>query len=182
MPTTHSIQLRFIRRAANGQAEENSDLDDTLIIQKLSENNLRVTYTERTVDGTLTDMTQMTYQKMVHYVSRILWLMTLDADPFNSVQLMIPGYPMVLIPVARIQEQAALILDLLINTCWHWPTAGRTVPPATPNRTRFATEPTVPELLREASLVRAVIGARPMDLASGSSSPAPSQLDQASTT
>jgi hypothetical protein len=83
----------------------------------------------------------MTYQKMIHYVSRILWLLGLDSDPFFSVQVMIPGYPTVLIPVARIQEQAVIILDLLLNTCWHWPTAGRVVPLNTPNRTRAAADP-----------------------------------------
>jgi hypothetical protein len=150
MPSTHAIQLRFIRRTLTGTPEENSALDDTLSIHKLGENNLRVTYTERTVDGVMTDTTMMTYQKMIHYVSRILWLLGMDADPFFSVQLMIPGYPTVLVPIARIQEQSVMILDLLINTCWHWPVVGRTPPLVTPNRTRAAGEPTVREMLREA--------------------------------
>jgi hypothetical protein len=149
MPTTHAIQLRFIRRTVDGTPESNSALDDQLIIHKLGENHLRVTYTERTEDGALTDTTMMTYQKMIHYVSRILWLLALDSDPFYSVQLMIPGYPTVLVLVSRLQEQAVMILDLLVNTCWHWPAAGRPPTLATPNRTRLAGE-TVTEFLREA--------------------------------
>lgn len=145
MPSVHAIQLRFIRRSAvvTGNPEENPAHDDILVIQKLGENNLRVTYTERTVDGELADTTVMTYQKMIHYVSRILWLLGLDSDPFFSVQVMIPGYPTVLIPVARIQEQAVIILDLLLNTCWHWPLPGRAAALNTPNRTRAAADPLV---------------------------------------
>lgn len=150
MPSTHSIQLRFIRRTPNGVAENNPLLDDLLVIHKLGENNLRVTYTERTVDGELSDTTLMTYQRMIHYVSRILWLLSLDSDPFNAVQVMVPGYPTVLILVSRIQEQAITILDLLVNTCWHWPTAGRVRPLNSSHRTRLAAEPTVPDMLREA--------------------------------
>jgi hypothetical protein len=141
MPTTHTIQLRFIRRSTAGTPEPNSALDDILLIHKLGENNLRVTYTERTEDGELADTTVMTYQKMIHYVSRILWLLSMDSDPFFSVQVMIPGYPTVLIPVSRIQEQSVMILDLLLNTCWHWPAAGRVTPLNTTNRTRIAADP-----------------------------------------
>lgn len=153
MPTTHAIQIRFLRRTPNGAMEGNSALDDLLTIQKLGENTLRVTYTERTVDGVLSDMTMMTYQKMLHYVTRILWLLGLDSDPFHSVQVMIPGYPTVLVPVARIQEQAMMILDILINTCWHWPSVGRVVPLNTQSRTRLSGEPTVSEYLRSATAV-----------------------------
>jgi hypothetical protein len=149
MPTTHTIQLRFIRRSNTGTPEPNSALDDLLLIQKLGENNLRVTYTERTIDGELADTTTMTYQKMIHYVSRILWLLGMDADPFFSVQIMIPGYPTVLIPIARIQEQSVMILDLLLNTCWHWPAAGRVVPLNTTNRTRSAADPLAPRIMTD---------------------------------
>ena len=151
MPLTHAIQIRFLRRTPNGAMERNSALDDLLTIQKLGENSLRVTYTERTEDGVLSDTTTMTYQKMLHYVSRILWLLGLDSDPFHSVQVMIPGYPTVLVLVARIQEQAMMVLDLLVNTCWHWPTVGRVTAPNTPGRTRTAGEPTVREYLRSAA-------------------------------
>jgi hypothetical protein len=172
MPTTHAIQLRFIRRTDIGTPESNSALDDQLVIHKLGENNLRVTYTERTVDGVLTDTTMMTYQKMIHYTSRLLWLLALDSDPFYSVQLMIPGYPTVLVLVSRLQEQAAIILDLLINTCWHWPAAGRPPTPTTPNRTRIAGDPaaTVTEFLREAR------GSSPLisSIISAAASPSPS--------
>jgi hypothetical protein len=150
MPSAHSIQLRFIRRTSNGLAENDPLLDDLLVIHKLGENNLRITYTERTIDGEISDTTLMTYQRMIHYVSRILWLLSLDSDPFNSVQVMVPGYPTVLILVSRIQEQAITILDLLANTCWHWPAAGRVRPLNSLRRTRLAAEPTVTEMIREA--------------------------------
>lgn len=150
MPATHAIQIRFLRRAPNGAIEENSLRDDLLLIHKLGENSLRVTYTERTEDGALSDTTTMTYQKMLHYVSRVLWLLGLDSDPFHSVQVMIPGYPTVLVPIARIQEQAVMILDLLVNTCWHWPAAARVDAPAAQGRSRVAGDSTVGAFLRAA--------------------------------
>ena len=138
MPATHAIQIRFLRRTLTGAMEGDASLDDLLLIHKMGENTLRVTYTERTEDGALSDTTTMTYQKMLHYVSRILWLLSLDSDPFHSVQVMIPGYPTVLVPTARIQEQAALILDLLINTCWQWPAAARVDTQSVQGRSRVA--------------------------------------------
>lgn len=174
MPATHAIQIRFVRRMPNGAIEENSLRDDLLLIHKLGENSLRVTYTERTADGALSDTTMMTYQKMLHYVSRILWLLGLDSDPFHSVQLMIPGYPMVLIPVARIQEQAVMILDLLVNTCWHWPAAARVDAPAAQGRSRVAGEGTVAGFLRAAAPAPSPLRPAAVDVESG-----PGQLETA---
>jgi hypothetical protein len=168
MPATHAIQIRFLRRTPNGAIEQNSLRDDLLLIHKLGENSLRVTYTERTADGALSDTTLMTYQKMLHYVSRILWLLGLDSDPFHSVQVMIPAYPTVLVPIARIQEQAVMIMDLLVNTCWHWPTAARVDAPAAQGRSRIAGDSTVGAFLRAAVVAPSPLRAAAADTDSGS--------------
>jgi hypothetical protein len=125
MPSHHPIDIRFIRRRPNGGAEANPRLDDILTIQKLGENNLRVIYIEQTEDGVMRDTTLMTYQKMLHYLTRIFWMLSIDEDPFQSVQLMIPGYPQILISVATLQAHLPMLLDLIINTCWHWPVIAR---------------------------------------------------------
>ena len=130
MPAYHEIHIRFIRRREGGIPETNPLLDDILRVSKLGENNLRVTYTERTDDGVLCDSMLMGYQRFLHYVSRLLWLLSVDVDPFQNIQLIIPGYPMVLIPVSTVSQNMAIILDILMTTCWQWPTVRRAeVPP-----------------------------------------------------
>lgn len=124
-PPHHPIYIHFIRRTANGMAQTDSRLDDTMRIQKLGENNVRVTYSERSEDGTLMDTTLMTYQKLIHYLYRVFWMLSLDEDPFQSVQFIIPGYPTTLIRVDSLRGQLAGVMDILTSTMWHWPTIAR---------------------------------------------------------
>lgn len=126
MPQYNPMTMRFVRRIMpEGIAEPDPELDDLLVVQKLGENTLRVTYTERTHDGVLRDTTVMTYQKFFHYLWRLLWLLTIDADPFQSVQLMIPSFPIVLVPVATLQQHMVQIMDIVMTTCWQWPVVAR---------------------------------------------------------
>lgn len=136
MPSYHDIQLRFIRRGVGGVAETDPRKDDTLLVTKLGENNLRVVYTERTEDGVLRDSVLMGYQRFFHYMWRLFWLLSVDSDPFQNVQLMIPGYPTVLIPVSTMNQHVSAILDILMTTCWQWPTVRR--------REEIVTPPTPP--------------------------------------
>lgn len=124
-PPHHPIFIHFIRRTANGLAQTDSRLDDTLRIQKLGENNVRATYTERSEDGPLVDTTLMTYQKLIHYLYRVFWMLSLDEDPFQSVQLIVPGYPTTLVRVDTLRGQIGSVMDVLVNTMWQWPTIGR---------------------------------------------------------
>jgi hypothetical protein len=124
-PPHHPIYIHFIRRTANGRAQTDSRLDDTLQVQKLGENNVRVTYTERSEDGRIIDTTLMTYQRLIHYLYRIFWMLSLDEDPFQSVQLIVPGYPTTLIRVDTLRAQLGGVMDVLVNALWHWPTIGR---------------------------------------------------------
>lgn len=120
------MTMRFIRRRLpEGVPEPDPLLDDLLIVQKLGENTLRVTYTERTQDGVLRDTTVMTYQRFFHYLWRLLWMLTIDVDPFLNVQLMIPSYPIVLVPVSTLQQNMVPIMDIVMTTCWQWPVVAR---------------------------------------------------------
>jgi hypothetical protein len=117
MPAYHPIILRFIRK----ERSESPRMDDQLQIKKLGENNLRVLYVDSSEEGQLHDVIHMTYHKLFHYVTRIMWLLTVDADPFVSVQVNVPGFPVTLIPVAELQKSMMPLMDMLINTCWQWP-------------------------------------------------------------
>lgn len=99
--------------------------DDALKVERLGENNLRVSYTERTEDGTLVDVSMMCYQKFFHYVQRLFHMLTTDEDPFYSVQIMVPGYPASLMKVADLKANLYTVLDTLITTCWQWPSISR---------------------------------------------------------
>ena len=117
MPTYHPISLRFIRKTRL----DSPRMDDELQIKKLGENNLRVLYVDSSEEGQIRDVTHMTYHKLLHYITRIMWLLTVDTDPFISVQVNIPGFPVTLIPVAALQTSMMPLMDILINTCWQWP-------------------------------------------------------------
>jgi hypothetical protein len=52
-------------------------------------------------------------------------MLSLDEDPFQSVQLIVPGYPTTLIRVDTLKGQLAGVMDILTTTMWHWPTTGR---------------------------------------------------------
>jgi hypothetical protein len=126
MPQYNPMTFRFVRRRMpEGIAEPDPELDDLLVVQKLGENTLRVTYTERTQDGVLRDTTVMTYQRFFHYLWRLLWLLTIDVDPFQNVQLMIPSFPIVLVPVPTLQHHMVQIMDIVMTTCWQWPVVAR---------------------------------------------------------
>ncbi|NDE15068.1 hypothetical protein EBZ80_09080 [bacterium] len=125
MPGHHPIDIRFIRRRSNDRAEANPQFDDILKIHKLGENNLRVTYVEQTEDGVMRDTTMMTYQKLVHYLLRVFWMLSIDEDPFQSVQLIIPAHPQILIGVSTLQTHLPVLLEIIVGTCWHWPVISR---------------------------------------------------------
>jgi hypothetical protein len=132
MPTYNPIVLFFIRRPATGRTDSVPDRDDCLRIEKLSENNIRVTYTERSADGPIIDTTTMSYQKLTHYMFRLFWVLSLDEDPFDSVQTMIPGYPSFTLCVPAFKTCVGTIVDMILTTCWQWPTISRM--PAPPLR------------------------------------------------
>jgi hypothetical protein len=124
MPSYHPMYIYFIRRSGGGMSSD-PHRDDALKVERLGENNLRISYTERTLDGTLVDISIMTYQKFFHYIQRIFLMLSIDDDPFHSVQIMVPGYPSSLMTVGALNANMYTILDTIITTCWQWPAISR---------------------------------------------------------
>jgi hypothetical protein len=129
MPTYNPIVIYFIRRPQPGRTDSVPDRDDCLRLERLGENNIRVIYTERSTDGPIVDTTTMTYQKLTHYLYRTFWMLTVSEDPFHSVQVMIPGYPSFTLTVEFVKTFSTIIVDLILTTCWQWPTVSRQAPP-----------------------------------------------------
>jgi hypothetical protein len=118
------ITLYFSRVTRNG-SQANPEHDDSLRIYKNSENNIRMIYTDRSEESApYIDVMNVNYQQMMLYLYRLFWLLAMDSDPFHSVQLFIPGYPTVLMPVAAIQANINQLMDLLGSTCIAWPAIG----------------------------------------------------------
>jgi hypothetical protein len=125
MPTHHQITLRFVRKGDGpGSTSPPSD-DDVLRVVKLGENSVRVIYTERSTDGTTIDTMQFTYSQLIGYLHRVFWLLSMDDDPFESVNIALPGHPVVLLRVTTLQKNMASLLELFLNTCYTWPAIGR---------------------------------------------------------
>ena len=136
MPRQRCIQLRFIRRGSN-----DPDRDDILKVTKLGENSLRIVYTEKNEYDSFTDYLQVNYNQFISYIYRMITLLTLDEDPFQSVQFFIPGYPTMLISVATLKVQTPYILEMIISTLWNWPSIGRE---ETGTVSSHAVEPSLP--------------------------------------
>lgn len=99
--------------------------DDIIKIHKLGENSIRIIYTERTEDGTLTDVQTMNYMQMLSYLARLFALIAIDVEPFEQIQFTIPAMPRILINVADIGRHTAQMMDLITATCWSWPAISR---------------------------------------------------------
>jgi hypothetical protein len=125
MPAHRTIELRFIRRSETGQLQHDASLDDLLKITKLGENLVRAIYTERSIDGTTVDVQTLSYQQCLVYIYRIFNLLTLDEDPFESVQLFLPAYPTVLLKVETLRAHIPQLMEALASTCVQWPAIGR---------------------------------------------------------
>lgn len=124
MPVHNTIDIRFIRRTPVGQAESNPNRDDLIHIARLGENLHRVTYTERSNRAPIVDVCRLNNHQLLSYLYRAFWLTSIDEDPFQSMQIFVPGYPSCLVSVASVKQSYAQFLDLIVTTYMNWPTRG----------------------------------------------------------
>jgi hypothetical protein len=120
MSRPHEIQLRFIRF----NSDNDPLTDDVLRIQRVADDSYRIIYTERSCDKAQVDVISLTNQTLLAYLYRMFWLLGLDEDPFESVQLFVPGYPTSLVKAANIKTCVPNMLDIIITNCWNWPSIG----------------------------------------------------------
>ena len=125
MPSYHAIQIRFIRQVRGEYADSNPNRDDILTITRMGENALRLCYTEKSEDGSIVDVMNYTQQQTMSYMYRLLWLLNMDSDPFQSVQFFLPGYPTFLVLSSAIQRSVPQILDIVFSVCLSWPAASQ---------------------------------------------------------
>jgi hypothetical protein len=124
MPHHHQVQIRFIRRRPSGEAETDHSRDDILLISRVSENSLRLSYTEKNEDGSVVDIMNYTHQQAISYLYRVLWFLGLDEDPFQSVQFFLPGYPTSLILVKNVKPIIPQLLESVYSVFQMWPAIG----------------------------------------------------------
>ena len=142
MPSYNPITLYFVRRPEPGRTDTVPGRDDCLRLEKLGENNVRVIYTERSTDGPIIDITSMTYQRLIHNLLRLFWAVSNDEDPFHAVQTMIPGYPSFTMGVVAFKISVTTVIDMILTTCWQWPTISRMpAPPLREPMERFVEAP-----------------------------------------
>lgn len=131
-PGRRDIQIRFIRRMPDGTADTNTGRNDLLRISYLNENSKRIIYIERGSEYAAIDLVVCDNQQLLAYLYRLLWLTSLDEDPFHSVRFYIPGFPSMAMSVATVQAYVPNLLDIILSLCWHWPTIGYS--PSSPER------------------------------------------------
>lgn len=122
MKQYREIKVHFLRE---GQP---STSDDLLVVRKIGENTVRVQYTENFGNSKVSEYIILNYNQYLHYMYRLLNLLTLDDDPFQSVQFMIPSYPSILFNVSHIQAKMNTIFEWLGNTCTNWPRIAKSRP------------------------------------------------------
>lgn len=66
--------------------------------------------------------TFLTGEQVDTYMQSLFVLLTRDADPFESFQIMGPGFPCILLPIAELKKERVrqAILDLLPVLCNFW--------------------------------------------------------------
>jgi hypothetical protein len=85
---------------------------------------VRIFYTEKNDYDTFTDFLTINYTQVIAYIYRTITLLTLDEDPFQSVQFFVPGYPTLMIGVDKLKEQTSYIIEMISNTMMNWPLIG----------------------------------------------------------
>ena len=104
--------------------------DDVLTIKKMSENHVKAIYKEWNNGGKpVIDIQIINYQQLFAYLWRVFWMVGIDEDPFVDVQFIVPGYPNIIVSVNKLHANLTPIMELLMSTCWSWPTKGRLITP-----------------------------------------------------
>ena len=139
--TTPSVTLRFIRNA------DSSKTDDILrIVPSPSSVNpelntfvVKFSFAKSFAPVAYENQVSWNHEQVYEYVSSLLMLLTLDNDPFKSVQIDLPLAPSLLFEVSTLSSRIPHILRILYTTLMNsWPTytmplvAAAPIEPSTP--------------------------------------------------
>lgn len=114
-----TMQIRIIR---NINSRENED--DRITFTRTGDNLFKYTYIDPTAEpnGAKMVVDKLTSDDVIEHLSRSLHLITLDSIPFEAVQLLIPGYPSVMLPVKKLTSSTRdLIYETVESTMDNWP-------------------------------------------------------------
>ena len=110
-----AFQLRFIRK------DNYAGQDDIMSITDNGDYTYNLLYNDQ-FSKVKAKMTNVTRQQLMKHLSNSLRLITLDSDPFESVQVIAPAAPSVLLPTFQIGAQTRdLIYDTLESVMDSWP-------------------------------------------------------------
>lgn len=113
------ISIRCLRK----EPHDREKYDDVLFIRKLGEDRFRLTYKDK--QSKTCCVTEYTSQEsVIRHVRLMLNLLKEDDDPFSSVQVCFPNYPICLFELSNLSSHKRdLIYDCLDSTMGAWPTA-----------------------------------------------------------
>ena len=115
LPRPSKITIRVLR---NSGVDKN---DDLIHITNNYDDTFNVVYTDLTSD-TKTKTSYMPRIDVLRYLSNTLRLMTLDMDPFEGVQILMPNAPSVLLGINALTSQTRdLIYDTVECMMDNWP-------------------------------------------------------------
>ena len=123
--TTPSVTIRFIRNA------DSSKTDDILRIvpspssvnHELNTFVVKFSFAKSFAPVSYENQVSWNHAQVYEYVSSLLMLLTLDNDPFKSVQIDLPLAPSLLFEVSTLSSRIPHILRILYTTIMNsWPT------------------------------------------------------------
>ncbi len=108
------IQIHFIRKKDESQ-------DDVLKIWKDSADSYTITYTDKQ-SSMKSKKSSLTRVEVINFLRLTLRLLTVDEDPFQSVQFTLPSMPAVIVSPKNLSSQTRdLIYDSVEATMDSWP-------------------------------------------------------------
>lgn len=115
LPHPSMITIRVLRKPDTGKN------DDLIYITNNYDDTFNLVYTDPTSD-TKTKTSYMPRADVLRYLSNTLRLMTLDMDPFEGVQFLMPNAPSVLLGINSLTSQTRdLVYDTVECMMDNWP-------------------------------------------------------------
>jgi hypothetical protein len=111
-----SMQLRFIRNMKSDGAT-----DDILTIKRVGDDSYTLVYNDQE-SSIKTKKLKLTSDGVIEFLKLTLRLVSVDEEPFHSVQITLPSFPAIIVsPENLISQTRDLIYDSVEATMRNWP-------------------------------------------------------------